>query len=81
MKIVSSAGLGLAFAVSAFAFYGPSASAVEALAPISKPQASVVRVDEREREHCERVRRECRERHHEHEYEYKECVRREHCEP
>jgi len=81
MKVIASTGIGLAFALSAFAFSSLPASAVETPALLSKPQTNIVKVEEHERERCDRIRRECRERHHEHEHEYNECVKAEHCEP
>jgi hypothetical protein len=78
MKIIACVGFGSALALSAFAFSGVPASAVETPVLLSKPHTSIVKVEEHER--CERVRRDCHERHHE-EHEYKECVKAERCEP
>jgi hypothetical protein len=79
MRIIASTGIGFAFAVSAFAFFAPPASAVERPVLLSKPQTGIIKVEEHDR--CERVRRDCRERHHDHEREYQECVKAERCEP
>jgi len=83
MKTIASLCLGFALAGTAFGLAAVPASAVETPALVSKAPSNIVKVGERDhdRERCERVRRECRERHHEHEHEYRECVVRDHCEP
>jgi len=83
MRAIMTAGLGFALAVSGLAFAVAPVSAVEAPAVSVPMQKNITKVDDRDRdrERCERVRRECRERHHEHAREYRECVEREHCEP
>jgi hypothetical protein len=81
MKTIASACFGFALAISAFALSGAPASALEAPAPAITAPNNTVKVGEREeRERCERVRRECRERHGDRDREYRECVEREHCE-
>ncbi len=81
MKTVLSACFGFALIGTAFAFAGAPASAVEEPALISKAPGNIIKVDERDRERCDRVRRDCRERHHDHEREYRECVTKDGCEP
>jgi hypothetical protein len=81
MRIITSAGFGFALAVSAFAVASAPSSAIESPALISRAPNHFMKVDDRDRERCERVRRECRDRHHEREKEFRECVEREHCEP
>ncbi len=81
MKTLATLCFGFALAGTAFGLAAMPASAVEAPALVSKAPSNIVRVEEHEHERCERVRRECRERHHEHEHEYRDCVKAEHCEP
>jgi hypothetical protein len=81
MRIITSAGFGFALAVSAFAVASVPSSAIESQPLISRAPNHFMKVDDRDRERCERVRRECRDRHHEREKEFRECVEREHCEP
>ncbi len=80
MRMIASAVLGLALSASVLALASMPVSAFEApaISPIVK--GGITKVDERDHERCERVRRECRDRHGDHEREYRECVAREHCE-
>ncbi len=79
MRAIMAAGFGLTFALSAFTLAAGPTSAFETPVVSKAKQSFITKVDERDHERCERVRRECRERHHEHEKEYRECVVREHC--
>lgn len=81
MKLMAVSGLSLAIAVSGFLLSHRPVSAVEAPFPAPKIKGNITKIDERDRERCERVRRECRERHRDQEREYRECVERDHCEP
>ncbi len=81
MRTVAFASFGFALAVGAFALTGAQSLAVEAPSLKTTVQSNVTKVGEREEhERCDRVRRDCRERHHGHEREYRECVARERCE-
>ncbi len=81
MKTIASLCFGFALAGAAYGLFSVPATAVQGPAFILKAPSSIVKVEERER--CEHVRHECRERHHDHDHEreYRECVTREHCEP
>jgi len=81
MRFLVYAAVSFSLAVPAYVLSGGSAAAVEAPRLISKPHPLMTRVDDRDHERCEHVRHECRERHHDHEREYRECVERERCEP
>jgi hypothetical protein len=71
--------IALAFALSAFALASTPVSAVEALGVTTIVKGGITKVDDRDRDRCEQVRRQCRERHGEQGKEYRECTEREHC--
>jgi hypothetical protein len=93
---IYSACFGFALAVSAFSLGSAPASAVEGPAVTVTAPNNIIKVDDRDerrehrereereankhREHCEHARHECRERHHDHERQFHECLEREHCE-
>jgi hypothetical protein len=83
VRTITSAFFGLALSASAFALASTPVSAVEAPGGITTiEKGGITKVDDRDREgreRCERVRRECRERHGDHDREYRECTEREHC--
>jgi hypothetical protein len=81
MKKIALAGIGFALAGAAFALVNAPASAFETPALISKAPSNITKVEDRDHERCERVRRACRERHHEREREFRDCVTRDRCEP
>jgi hypothetical protein len=80
MSTATTTCFGLALAISAFALAAVPALAVEAPAISATVKGSLTKVEDRDHDRCERVRKECRERHHDHEGEFGECVRRKHCE-
>ena len=81
MRTITSVCFGFALALWAFTLTSAPASALEAPAVAPTTNSVITKVQEGERaEHCEHVRRECRERHGDRE-EYRECVERERCEP
>jgi hypothetical protein len=84
MRTITSVRFGFALSLSAFALTSVPTSALEAPAATPTANSAVTKVQEgyhEERaEHCEHVRRECRERHGDRE-EFRECVERERCEP
>lgn len=79
MRTIPSAFFALALAVSSLAVATIPVSAVEAPVAVPAVEHGITRVDERDHERCERIRHECRERHGDHDREYRECVEREHC--
>jgi hypothetical protein len=82
MKTAVSFCFGFALAAMGYGLASAPAAAAQAPALVSTaPGSGIVLVEEHGRMRCERVRRECRERHHMHGREYRECVRRDHCEP
>jgi hypothetical protein len=79
MKTITIAFFGLALSASAFALASTPVSAAE-LRITTIMKTGFTKVDDREgRERCERVRRECRERHGLDQREYNVCVERERC--
>jgi hypothetical protein len=82
VKTITSAFFGFAFCASAFALASAPVWAVEPLGMTTIAKSGITKVDDRDRagrERCERVRRECRERHGNREREYNECVEKDRC--
>jgi hypothetical protein len=78
MKIITSACFGLALAASGFAL-GSTQAAAGTPWITTVVSSNITKVDDRDRDRCERVRRECRQRQGDRDKEYRECVEREHC--
>jgi hypothetical protein len=79
VRTITSAFFGLALSASAFALTSTPVSAVEAPGITTIVKGGITKVDDRDRDRCEQVRRECRSRHGEQGKEYRECTEREHC--
>jgi hypothetical protein len=86
MKLIASAGVGLALALSVFAFSGTPAGAFQAPAVAEVSQDGIVEVNWRERrywirrhEQCRRVRYKCYRRYGWDRHMYRDCVVRRAC--
>lgn len=63
MRMLASAFFGFGYVCAAFALVSTPVSAVEAPAVTKSVNGWITKVEERDHERCERIRRECRERH------------------
>jgi hypothetical protein len=84
MKMLTSILFNVALAGLAFALTSTATYAAEAPRFTTVEKGNITKVDDRDRdqdrrERCERVRRECSERHNDRDREYRECIERERC--